>query len=177
MPEAEYSVRGHSGGWDRTKAAGREYGSMMHFHLVNASVVAEAAEKEAREEREAAEEDKKHLQTIAAFPSSSEKRVISFGLYGSKPKYTVGAVKNAQLAKSYFPGWVCRFYVTSDVPDSLIDELKEEGAEISYIPTGKGYTSGMFWRFMVASDSSVDRYIVRDTDSRLNARDRSILIV
>jgi len=40
------------------------------------------------------------------------------------------------------------------------------------IPTGKGYVSGMFWRFMVASDPTVDRYIIRDSDSRLNARER-----
>ena len=37
---------------------------------------------------------------------------------------------------------------------------------------GMGYASGMFWRFMVADDAKVDRYIVRDVDSRLNARDR-----
>lgn len=30
----------------------------------------------------------------------------------------------------------------------------------------------MFWRFLVASDPSVDRYVIRDVDSRLNARDR-----
>jgi hypothetical protein len=35
-----------------------------------------------------------------------------------------------------------------------------------------GYASGMFWRFMVGADATVDRYIVRDVDSRLNARDR-----
>lgn len=30
----------------------------------------------------------------------------------------------------------------------------------------------MFYRFLVASDTTVDRYIIRDVDSRLNARDR-----
>ena len=30
----------------------------------------------------------------------------------------------------------------------------------------------MFWRFLVASDPSVDRFIVRDSDSRLNPRER-----
>jgi hypothetical protein len=29
----------------------------------------------------------------------------------------------------------------------------------------------MFWRFLVADDPTVDRYIVRDSDSRLNARE------
>ena len=99
MPEAEYSVRGHSGGWDRSKPAGREYGSMMHFILVNSTLVEEAIYKEQKEEREAAEQNKKYLEVIQKYPSSSEKRVISYGLYGSNPKYTTGAIKNAQLAK------------------------------------------------------------------------------
>ena len=35
----------------------------------------------------------------------------------------------------------------------------------------RGAIAGMFWRFLVADDPSVDRFIVRDSDSRLNARD------
>lgn len=35
-----------------------------------------------------------------------------------------------------------------------------------------GYASGMFYRFLVAVDHNVDRYIIRDVDSRLNSRDR-----
>lgn len=27
------------GGWDRTRAASREYGAMMHFSLINSSLV------------------------------------------------------------------------------------------------------------------------------------------
>jgi hypothetical protein len=50
--------------------------------------------------------------------------------------------------------------------------LKTLGAEIESIPPGKGYISGMFWRFLVAADPTVDRYIIRDADSRMNARDR-----
>ena len=77
-----------------------------------------------------------------------------------------------ELSKIYFPGWICRFYVASDVPNEIIEKLKSLGAEIENIPSGMGYTSGMFWRFLVASDPSIDRYIIRDSDSRLNARDR-----
>ena len=35
-----------------------------------------------------------------------------------------------------------------------------------------GASIGMFWRFLVSDDESVDRFIIRDSDSRLNARDR-----
>jgi hypothetical protein len=31
---------------------------------------------------------------------------------------------------------------------------------------------GMFWRFMVYDDKEVERFIVRDTDSRLNTREK-----
>jgi hypothetical protein len=172
IANTEYAVRGHSGGWDTSIPAGREYGATMQFEYLNESLVEIAIEKEAREEKEAAEMDTKYIQTIQNFPKSNEKRVISFGLYGSKPKYTIGAIHNVDAAKLYFPGWVCRFYVTSDVPTDIIQTLREKGAEIEDIPAGKGYISGMFWRFMVAADPSVDRFIIRDSDSRMNARDR-----
>eukprot|EP01041_Mallomonas_annulata_P007902 gene7902-16175_t len=192
MSQAEYGIRGHTSGWDRTKASGREYSATMHFQFINGTDVEAAVAKEKdqvhiqrsdistlfqpydykAEQREADEQDKVLLGLISAYPPSKEKRVISFGLYGSKDKYTIGAVKNAELAKVYFPDWVCRYYITSDVPPAIVTRLKDLGAELENVPPGMGYASGMFWRFMVGADSSVDRYIVRDVDSRLNARDR-----
>jgi hypothetical protein len=172
MSNNEYTVRGHSSGWDRSKPAGREYGTSMHFQIINATEVEESRAEELREEKEAKEQDEMYIQQIANFPKSDEKRVISFGLYGAKPKYIQGAIRNAELTKVYFPGWICRFYITSDVPEDVVNKLKELGSEIEAIPSGMGYTSGMFWRFLVASDETVDRYIIRDVDSRLNARDR-----
>ena len=52
--------------------------------------------------------------------------------------------------------------------------MERNGAEI--VPMGGGGKqqgiAGMFWRFLVADDPTVDRYIIRDSDSRLNARER-----
>ncbi|CAE7484122.1 unnamed protein product, partial [Symbiodinium microadriaticum] len=87
-----------------------------------------------RDEEIAQEQDAREIAQIDSLPTSSEKRVISFGLYGSSKKYTHGAVRNAELAKLYFPGWTCRFYVTSDVPPSVISDLKKLGSEIENIP-------------------------------------------
>ena len=78
--------------------------------------------------------------------------------------------------KVYYPGWKCRFYVTADVIQPVRAELVAQGAELREIPTGEGYASGMFWRFMIAVDPEVDRYIIRDVDSRLNSRDRYIFM-
>ena len=104
---------------------------------------------------------------------SKEKRVISFGLYGSNPKYISGAVRNAELQQTFFPGWVCRFYMDATVPSSAKRQLENLGAE-TVVMDGTSITggiAGMFWRFLVADDPLVDIFIVRDSDSRLNARD------
>ena len=51
----------------------------------------------------------------AAASRVKEKRVISYGLYGSDPKYVAGALRNVQLQPTYFPGWTCRFYCDESV--------------------------------------------------------------
>jgi hypothetical protein len=47
----------------------------------------------------AKEQDENEIARIASLPTSHEKRVISFGLYGNNTKYTHGAIKNSQLSK------------------------------------------------------------------------------
>ena len=116
--------------------------------------------------------EREYIKRIKELPKSTEKRVISFGLYGDNPKYTTGAIRNAELRDTYFPGWVCRFYVDDSVPKDVIVKLEDLGSEIVHQKGLAGATGGMFWRFLVADDPTVDRYIVRDSDSRLNARDR-----
>lgn len=100
------------------------------------------------------------------------KRIISFSLWGNEPKYTIGAIKNADLAKEIYPGWVCRFYLGKSVPIKIIEELtNRENTEI-YIMNELGNWTGMFWRFYPASEFDVDVMISRDTDSRLNMREK-----
>lgn len=108
-----------------------------------------------------------YIKRIAAFPISKEKRVISFGLYGEKPKYVHGAMANIKLGKIYYPEWVCSF-LTSEVPSEIIKEMKAAGAEVVEVADGKD----MLARFEVAQDATVDRFIIRDIDSRLNHRER-----
>eukprot|EP01080_Neovahlkampfia_damariscottae_P000410 gene410-6823_t len=103
-----------------------------------------------------------------------ENRIISFGLYGNLPKYTFGAIRNVELQKQIFPDWKCRFYVDETVPKNIIDQLKVSGAEIVEVDSKlyNGTIRGMFWRFFVSADPTVDRFIIRDTDSRLNLREK-----
>ena len=52
------------------------------------------------------------------------KKVISFSLWGDNPKYTIGAIRNAELIESIYPGWVGRFYCGESVPTDIINKLK-----------------------------------------------------
>jgi hypothetical protein len=100
------------------------------------------------------------------------KKIIAFSLWGNKPRYTIGAIKNSILAKEYYPGWTARFYVGTDVDESIITSLKENDAEVVVMPAVCDWT-GMFWRFLAASDPEVDVMISRDADSRLSLREKA----
>ena len=54
------------------------------------------------------------------------------GLYGKQPKYTLGAVRNAETVHKYFPGWTTRFYVRRDVHPDIVQKLRELGAGPCY---------------------------------------------
>ena len=43
------------------------------------------------------------------------------------------------------------------VPAAIVDKLKGLGSEIVRVEGMKGSIAGMFWRFLVADDPTVDR--------------------
>lgn len=98
------------------------------------------------------------------------KKIIAFSLWGNNPKYTVGAVRNAELTPSIYPGWTARFYCGTSVPQDIVDRLRLLGAEVVEMNVPGDWT-GMFWRFQAISDPEVEIMISRDTDSRLTLRE------
>ncbi len=101
------------------------------------------------------------------------KKIISFAVWGSNPKYTEAAYANMMLQPEIYPDWTCRFYVDESVPLSVINKLKSNGtthSEIVLMPNSDG-NYGLFWRFEPLKDITIDRFIVRDSDSRLNPRE------
>ncbi len=99
------------------------------------------------------------------------KKVISFSLWGEETKYCVGAIKNAELAKKYYPDWICRYHIGKSTPNKYIEELNNFSNVETILRPEDGDWTGMFWRFFDASDLSIDAMISRDTDSRLNNRE------
>lgn len=99
--------------------------------------------------------------------------IISFSLWGNNPKYVDGAIANLKLAPVIYPEWKCRIYVDKSVHIDTLKQLHELGAEIIQISDERGPFYGMYWRFFVNDDPTVNRYIVRDLDSRLNWREKA----
>ncbi|WNJ98799.1 tetratricopeptide repeat protein [Thalassospiraceae bacterium LMO-JJ14] len=104
-------------------------------------------------------------------PLAREKNIISFSLWGDDPVYTHGAIVNAQIAPHIYPSWRCRFYCDDSVPAPVIEELRRLGAEIHIIRDPKIVELKPLWRFLVSDDATVERFICRDADSRLNMQE------
>ena len=102
-----------------------------------------------------------------------KKNVISYSLWGKGQKYRIGAIKNCELAPTIYPGWQLRFYIDDTIEKDFAKQLHDLGAEVYQIQETKGDFHGMYWRFFVNDDPTVNRYIIRDCDSRLNWRERA----
>ena len=68
------------------------------------------------------------FEKISSLKKEENKKIISFSLYGDDVKYSLGAIRNVEFAKKYYPGWICRFYCTEDA--SNLDILADEDCEI-----------------------------------------------
>ena len=97
-------------------------------------------------------------------------KVISFSLYGSNKKYTIGMLKNIDLVKKLYPEWKCYIYYNETVPIDIVKEMKSH-EHVKLINMTDMKTPGMFWRFLPNDDNNVDYFIVRDSDSRINERE------
>jgi hypothetical protein len=98
------------------------------------------------------------------------KKIISFSLWGDNPKYTIGAIRNAELTPIIFPSWTSRFYCGKSVPNDIIKTLASlPDTEVIMMDVDGDWT-GMFWRFYACEDSDI--MLSRDTDSRLSSREK-----
>ncbi len=107
----------------------------------------------------------------AARGEGEDKKVLSFSLFGQRPKYFCGAIGILQQQPTVFPGWTCRFYVAENMISSVTDELSAGGAEVIIMRPEK-LLAGMFWRFLAADEDNLDACLMLDADSPLLERHR-----
>ena len=110
-------------------------------------------------------------------------RVIAMSLYGSNTRYTYGALRNAQLFPVIFRGWNLRLYVPDPeggwpqeilVSDRVLSRLKLLGTEIVYVHSNLQIPP-QFFHLLVADNSSVEYFIIRNADYQLSDRDMAVV--
>ena len=98
-------------------------------------------------------------------------KYVSFSLWGGKPIYCVGAIKNAELMSKIYNGWKMVVFYDDTVPQPIITRLNELG--VITIDASTFDTYGMFWRFFTYSFDDCEYVVFRDTDSRISPREFS----
>lgn len=102
------------------------------------------------------------------------KGLISFSLYGNAPKYVLGLYENLDLAPEIYPGWDVRVYIERHHYATAKIRRRWPQVQVVEKPPTPG-SSGMFWRLESVLDQAYSHVIVRDVDSRLSHRERSIV--
>lgn len=98
--------------------------------------------------------------------------IISFSLWGNNKRYTDGAIANVIEASKIYPSWKCYFYCDETAPIDVRNELTNLGARVIMVVSSGSPFVGLFWRFMAAGSTGVDRFLVRDADSIVNTKER-----
>jgi FkbM family methyltransferase len=101
------------------------------------------------------------------------KRVVSYSLFGNNRRYADGAIANAELMVKIYPEWTMYVYFDNSVPLGIIQQLTQYKSISLINMTGSPINNKMSWRFLVAADTDVERYVVRDIDSRLSLREKA----
>jgi hypothetical protein len=88
--------------------------------------------------------------------------------------YWVGAIRNIEQIKEYFPDWICRFYIDKNCNQDLINTIKGDNVEVVLVDSKDSF-HGMFWRFWAAEEQETDIFLSRDCDSRFSNREVSAI--
>jgi hypothetical protein len=92
------------------------------------------------------------------------KKIISLSVWGDAPRYIIGAHRQYELAKIYYPDWEFRIYT-----DNKANFIDMYDANIIEVTDG---TYGMYWRFRAMFEDANNVVIVRDSDSRITVREQ-----
>ena len=97
-------------------------------------------------------------------------KYLSFSLWGNKPIYNIGTIRNAELWKNIYSDWKMVVFYDSSVPIETINSLKELSVECIDMSDKNIY--GMFWRFFAVDLPNSEYCIFRDSDSRIIIREK-----
>jgi hypothetical protein len=97
------------------------------------------------------------------------RKVISYVLWGNRPEYLIGAVKNSNSVEKIYPGWEAVFFIHKDVSSDIISEIEKKSKVIIF--NDQPDHGACLLRYSLLADPSVKIFISRDCDSRLNDKE------
>ena len=98
-------------------------------------------------------------------------KVVAFTLFGNQEIYNCGAIANAGLLNTIYPGWVGMFFVGPSVQEDTKEGIRQLGSQVHEISSPETM-SATLWRFRAALIPGVERIVFRDCNSRLTHRER-----
>jgi GR25 family glycosyltransferase involved in LPS biosynthesis len=102
-------------------------------------------------------------------------KVISFCLWGNEKRYVIGLYRNIELAKLYYPDWICYLYIhISSMNDELSSNLNKYDNIRIIVKTDKEIRNKRFmlWRFEpILLYPMVEYFISRDIDTRIQPKE------
>lgn len=102
----------------------------------------------------------------------SHLNIISYSLYGTDPKYSVGIVRNLELIPKIYPDWKAAIYHDDSLSHKFLKKIESKALLFNVSSLGDGEMPGMFWRFLAYDLPDVDRVLIRDADSRISLREK-----
>ena len=101
------------------------------------------------------------------------KKVFSVCLWGNKPIYNKGSIRNADLCKKYYPDYEYWIYIHKpSVPVNTIEQLKKKDhVKIIFRNGDLNKCSPMSWRFESIDDPEVEIMLCRDIDTIILERE------
>lgn len=78
---------------------------------------------------------------------------------------------NTEISAKIYPGWLCRFYVDGSVPQTIIQRLQDNGAEVVKVDAALQNWPGTMWRFLAMDDPEAAYVLFRDADSVISWRE------
>lgn len=91
-------------------------------------------------------------------------KIFSLSVYGNNPRYIVGAKRQIELAKEFYPDFTVRLYT-----DNVRNYEPQPNVEIIH---RREHPNGVFWRFEPLFESEENIVIVRDSDGRITVREQ-----
>lgn len=117
--------------------------------------------------------------------NAASRNVISMSLDGDDIDKLYGALRYSQLVPIVFPRWRLRIYASSSALNDtsshhvlriLVKKLENSGVEVFKV---HGLTAARIlpelWAYFVADDTDVDRFVVRNSDTRPSDREAAAL--